>query len=109
MRADVVQKIDRAIQAMQEVRELAPEVLSSPERHELFKVARSLDEHIDNGVPYDLTFFYDKQVPLTPEQKKIITAYLAHAFHDIWGKTWIKGDAQRIRDIVNGCIDREEQ
>ena len=102
MRADAIKKIDDAIQALQELRELTPEILSSPEREELLWIADRLDDHIDRGVPYSLTFFYSSEVPLTGAQKKILEGYLAYRFRDIWGKSWIKGDAQKIRDIAQG-------
>jgi hypothetical protein len=66
----------------------------------LIRVADSLDNHVDKGEPYNLTFFYDKRVPLTDEQKRIMEEWLAHNFRDIWGNIWIKGDANKLRLIA---------
>lgn len=78
----------------------------------LKEIASELDQHIDNGRPYDLTFYSSSQivspsiykdtpyVSISDEQEKSLQAYLKYNFHEIWGKTWIKGEAERLRLIA---------
>lgn len=74
----------------------------------LLKIARNLDDHIKDGQPYDLTFFYDKRVPLTSEQKQILVEWLAYHFRDIWGNTWIKMEADALRVIADNVKEHAE-
>jgi len=68
------------------------------------EIADALDEHIDLGQPWSLTFYSNSslfrdiagQDYLTPEQKEGLEAYLEYNFK-IWGDTWIKGEAQKLR------------
>jgi len=75
----------------------------------LLQIADDLDEHIDRGQPYGLTFFgcrgsghkfKDNDTMITSEQKEALEEYLAYEFHDIWGRTWIKGEAEKLRTLA---------
>lgn len=78
-------------------------------KEKILSIAQDLEDHIDCGEPYGLTFFYDKRVPLTTSQKKILEEYLAYHFHSIWGYTWIKGEASRLRQIAEAIRERTVQ
>lgn len=67
------------------------------ELRELKDIANSIDQHVKNGEPYNLTFFYD--APLTPTQREKLNEYLAYHFR-IWATTWLHIESDRIRKLI---------
>lgn len=51
-------------------------------------IASDLLYSAKNGEPYDLTFYYDKEEPLTKTQKERLQAELKKSF-ELWSNTWI--------------------
>lgn len=66
----------------------------------LREIANRIDELAERGEPYGLTFYFDKEEPLTSEQKKRLTEFLAHQFHKVWANTWLHIESDRIRGTL---------
>ncbi len=113
MQEHINQEIDKAQRALElsiaflkRLQDLNPSEFTSPMRKTVEGIADGLDEHIARGLPYNLTFFHTgfgdwrPTQRLSPELKEELEKYLAYHFREIWGKTWICGEATRLRELM---------
>jgi hypothetical protein len=67
---------------------MSSEVQITAKRRGIKTIASRLLDYTNNGVPYDITFYYDEEEPLTETQKARLQAELKKRF-ELWKNTWI--------------------